>query len=129
MPGFRLGPLDRVRKRAEFQKIQKHGKRFRAGNFLVNYLLREDRRLRLGITVSSRMKNACSRNRAKRLVREFFRLNREQVAALLQKALGRDTGADLVFVAYPGAEKLNYQEAREELMAGLAKELRRIGEQ
>lgn len=79
----------------------------------------------MGITVSSRVGNACARNRVKRVLREFFRLNREEIAAVLAKARGRAVGADLVFVAYAGADKLKYQEAAEELMTGLIRESRR----
>ena len=129
MAGAGIAKFDRIRSRVEYLKIQKQGKRFRAGNFLVNYLVREDGRVRFGIVASSKLRRAVDRNRVKRVLREFYRLNRARLQGLFALALVRENaGADLVFVAYPGSEKLKYQEAAGQLLAGFDKELKRITE-
>jgi len=128
MPGKTIEKDDRIRSRFEYQKIQKEGKRFRVSNFLVNYLIQEGEGIRFGITVSRKMRRAVDRNRAKRVLREFFRLNREELKNMFERGLGRVAGVSLVFVAYPGSEKLKYQEARAQLMAGFEKEMMRIGD-
>lgn len=129
MPGTPVARDDRIRTRSEYQKIQKEGKRFRAANFLVNYLIQDGDGVRFGIAVSRKVSRAVDRNRTKRVLREFFRLNKDELKALFQRGLDRNAlGINLVFVAYPGSEKLKYQDARSQLLAGFEKEMKRIRE-
>jgi ribonuclease P protein component len=60
---------------------------------------------RLGITVTKKTGNAVKRNRIKRLIREFFRLNKALFPA----------GQDLVIMAKRDVPPLTYQEACREL--------------
>ena len=60
---------------------------------------------RLGITVSRRVGNAVERNRVKRRVREFFRLNRERLQPT----------QDILVIARVGAKALGYREVEAEL--------------
>jgi ribonuclease P protein component len=72
----RFGPERRVRKRAEFQRIQRAGRRATSRHFVVLVLARapaDAGPTRLGLTVSRRVGNAVRRSRAKRLIREAFR--------------------------------------------------------
>jgi len=127
MREYILRKKDRLRTDSEYQAVRKQGKRFRTKNFLVNYLVRDDSQIRLGVITSSKFKKAVARNRAKRLLREFFRLNRKEIKSILASAIKReDLGLDLIFVAYPGAELLKYQEVRDELIEGFKKEAERL---
>jgi len=60
---------------------------------------------RLGITASRKVGGAVERNRAKRLVREFFRLHRAKL----------QPGSDIVVIVRAGADKLSLEHAEEEL--------------
>jgi ribonuclease P protein component len=94
---------DRIRRRSHYLNVQKRGKRvYTAGFVLVLYPGKGGRRL--GITVTRRVGCAVDRNRVKRLVREVFRRNRGLFPA--------DT--DVVVIARPGAEKLDYARVREQ---------------
>jgi len=70
---------ERILKKREFISLKLYGRRYYTKNFVV--IIRENRGgiTRLGITVSKRIGNAVKRNRIKRLIREFFRLNKQQI--------------------------------------------------
>ncbi len=70
---------DRILKRHEFIKISKEGRRLDNGHFLVIYTKGRQGKTRLGITVTKKVGNAVTRNRIKRLSREFFRQNRSRL--------------------------------------------------
>lgn len=67
---------------------------------------------RMGVTVSSRVGNAVTRNRIKRLLREIFRAHR---AELLPPQ-------DIVIIAKPGAQSLTYAQAATEIAQAFDKQ-------
>lgn len=77
-PIGRFPSRSRVRKRAEFLKIQDGGLRVSTPRFvLILSASAAAGSPRLGITASRRVGNAVVRSRAKRLIREAFRATRE----------------------------------------------------
>ena len=70
---------DRVLKREIFLKARGEGRARKSRHFVVVELQGASGELKLGITASRRIGNAVKRNRVKRLVREFFRLNKERL--------------------------------------------------
>jgi ribonuclease P protein component len=61
--------------------------------------------VRLGITVGKKVGNAVKRNRIKRLLREYFRLNRDAFRG----------STDIVIIARKDISSLNYRDVSSEL--------------
>lgn len=80
---FSLPKAEHLRKPAEFQLVYKNGKRF-DGRFMSAFVLPNNLPVhRLGITASRKaVGNAVERNRAKRLLREAFRLSKIELTGL-----------------------------------------------
>jgi ribonuclease P protein component len=80
-PGrFRFGAASRIKQSRDFAQIRQQGERLTSGCLIVNLRRREaDARSRLGVVTSSRIGNAVIRSRARRLLREVFRLHRGQL--------------------------------------------------
>jgi ribonuclease P protein component len=104
----------RLRRRAEFLRVQGAGQRQNLRHFVLVAAPGKDQAARLGITVSARVGNAVARNRVKRLVRELYRT----------RSPHRECANDVVVIAKPGAEVLTYAEVVSELDAPLAAALR-----
>lgn len=68
---------DRILKRPEFIALAKSGRRIQNEYFIAVFSPSRHGRSRLGVTVTKKVGRAIKRNRIKRLVREFFRLNRQ----------------------------------------------------
>jgi ribonuclease P protein component len=84
--GFSLPKSARVRKPGEFRRVYSEGKRFE-GRFMTVFVAPSVNSIqRLGITASKKaVGNAVERNRAKRLLREAFRLSRAELNELETK--------------------------------------------
>lgn len=73
---FSFTKADRILKRSEFIVLSKFGRRVQSSYFIAFILPSQCAQTRLGVTVTKKVGQAVERNRIKRLVREFFRLNR-----------------------------------------------------
>ena len=103
---MRLGQASRLRRRREFLAVQQRGRRLHAGPLVVLALQSCASRARLGVTVSSKIGNAVTRNRIKRWVREAFRAVRADLPPL-----------HLVVIARKGALTMGTAGARRALEA------------
>ena len=106
MGDFGFRKKERITKKSEFQTIIKDGIRYTTKNFVI--IIHQNNRdlRRLGISVSKKVGGAVKRNRVKRLVREFFRLNKDQLPE----------SKDFLFVAKPGSIELNYSTLSQEML-------------
>jgi ribonuclease P protein component len=80
-----------LRKPWEYKNVYSSGKRIRGDRFTIIFVPNGDEESRLGISVHG-VKRAVKRNRIKRIIREFFRLNRSFIAP----------AADIVFAVRDG---------------------------
>ena len=108
---------DRILKRSEYLALSRTGIRFHNKHFVA--VLEEGRyeRLRIGITVSKKVGNAVVRNRLKRLIKEYFRLNRDKLPER----------ADISLIAKRGLADLSSVQARNSLGGLFDKIARRAG--
>ncbi len=123
MGSHTLPKSERIRKKSEYQATRNAGKRVHTPHFIVNYLATDSSSLRMGMAVGIRVGNSVKRNRVKRCLREFFRLNKPHIRALL---CNEEAGMDLVFIAKPGAYSLSFDALSGELVAGIKKLARRL---
>ena len=105
----------RVRKRADFMRIQGSKRKARMNNLLVALATpfkESNPDSRLGITVTTKVdKRAVKRNKFKRRVREFFRKERQYFQEKV----------DIVVIALDGACELSYRELVWQLRGALLK--------
>ncbi len=112
---FRLPKENRLRKPSEFRCVYESGKRFEGRLMTVFILSSETDFQRLGITASKKaIGNAVQRNRAKRLLREAFRLNKAELNEL-------DTKFDWVLNARRGLLRVKLEKPLEEFRQIIAK--------
>lgn len=98
-PGYGFAKDSRLRKRPEFVKVFRQGKRYRGPRISIYYLANRLGRSRVGLDVGRKVGNAVKRNRYKRLLREVFRRHRFRLV--------RDL--DIVIRVSPGASDLEYR--------------------
>jgi ribonuclease P protein component len=79
MPDERFRKSERLRRRRDFLAVYAEGKRYSSPLFTIFVRATDHPMSRLGIAVSRKMGKAVRRNRAKRLIREVFRKNKERL--------------------------------------------------
>ena len=72
----RFRPLERIRRRPDFQQVYERGQRIGGRYSTVFILANAGGPGRLGIAATRKLGGAVQRNRAKRLIREVFRRNK-----------------------------------------------------
>lgn len=92
---FTFSKAERIRKRPEYVRLSEAGIKSASRNFLVISFRTDDDTTRIGITVSRKVGNAVVRNRLKRLIREFYRLNKSLFGGALHNIIARQGAAQL----------------------------------
>jgi ribonuclease P protein component len=107
-----LGPGARLKQGRDFNRLRREGQRLAGGCLLVNWRrLPTGGQSRVGVIASSKIGGAVVRNRARRLLRETFRLHQHQLAQPV----------DMVLVARASIAGKGFQEVETDFLAALRK--------
>ena len=103
---FAFGPERRIKRRADFLRVQSVGQRATSAHFVLLVAARDARVscARLGLVVTKKVGSSPERNRIKRVCRECFRTWPDFVP----------DGVDLVVIARAGAASLGLADVRKE---------------
>jgi ribonuclease P protein component len=103
---FTFKKYERLRKQAEFDRVFSYGKSL-GGSTVAFYFAPNDLKYaRAGFIVSKKVcKKAVERNRAKRLMREVFRLNKHRLKPV-----------DIVFIARKGIKGKKFQDVEKDFL-------------
>src|SRR5436190_7534916 len=101
----------------EFEKVRREGRRLVKGCLILNWRIAEGRKFsRIGVISSRKIGDAVARSRARRLMREAFRLHQYELAS----------PSDLVLVARPSIQEKQFHQVEKDFLL-LAKEAKLIG--
>ena len=102
---FTLGKEERLKSRKIIEQLFNEGKRFMIQPFRIFYLY-APAGIQMGVAVSSKnFKRAVDRNRVKRLIREAYRLQKNQ----LQEKFKEENKGLYLFVVYTAKDLPEYQ--------------------
>ena len=103
--GWTYGRENRIARKIDFWRDRSRRKKFDTEHFILILRKNDKDGKRLGLVVGRKVGGAVSRNRIKRLIREFFRLNKEKMPE----------SSDLIVLAKENIEINGYREVFEEL--------------
>jgi len=101
---------ERLLKRGDFLRVYNKGEK-RQGKYIVSYILDKQTSRKIGISVSKKIGNAVKRNRAKRLIREVYRLNKHLL----------DKNIHLAIKAKADINGINYRELEKDILSLIGK--------
>ncbi|MEI8095192.1 MAG: ribonuclease P protein component [Spirochaetales bacterium] len=99
-----LTKQERLKKKEEFQRVYKSPIQFSCMGAKLALASNSLDKSRLGVGLSKKFGNSVERNRAKRQVREIFRLHKQTI----------QPGFDLVFLVFPG--KFSYADRQRQFL-------------
>jgi ribonuclease P protein component len=109
---LRFSRAMRIKQGRDFTRLKQQGLRIVNGCLIANLLkLSPGSPLRLGVVTSKRIGNAVVRNRARRLMREVFRVHQHELAAPI----------DLVLVARPSIAGKSLESVERDFLTTLRK--------
>ncbi|MBF0474351.1 MAG: ribonuclease P protein component [Deltaproteobacteria bacterium] len=94
----------RIRNKKDHEANRLRGRKIHTEHFIIKYSNNDVGVTRIGLGISRRVGNAVVRNRIRRLIREFFRQNREAFPQ----------GIDLVVIAKPVWRDLSFHQVSDE---------------
>ena len=109
---LRLGRAARIKHRRDFSRLRQAGERLANGCIVANWQrLPEEAASRLGVITARRIGGAVARSRARRLMREAFRLHQHDLTAPV----------DLILVARPSIATKTFEAVERGFLTALRK--------
>lgn len=106
-----LSKTNRLTRKKDFDEVFKKGKSFKSGFLIFKALKNSSKEKRIGFVVSKKVSNkATTRNKVKRRLR----------AAVLKELGSIKKPADIIIIALPGAEKMEFPQIQK-IIAGFFK--------
>lgn len=110
-----LGRSERLKSRKLIGRVFEKGRKMNQGSLRVHYILDRsaaaEKELQVGVTVSSKtFRKATDRNRIKRLLREAWRLQKNELREMV-----KSQGQLLVFIIYTGKEMASFDRISEDI--------------
>lgn len=107
-----LPKQNRLKKKKDFEKVFKGGKIVKCQDLFLKYVPNDAEESKIGIVVSKKVsKRAVDRNKAKRRIREIFRLIDGRLKS----------GFNIIAVAYPSINDKEFKVIKEQIESGLIK--------
>jgi len=107
---LKFSPGMRIKQGRDFSRVRREGQRQVVGCVIANWQpMPAGAAPRLGVVTSGKIGNAVVRNRARRLLREVFRLHQHDLA----------TPVDLVLIARPSIAGKGFFEVEQDVLATL----------
>jgi ribonuclease P protein component len=95
----------RLTKRRDFKEVYEHGKSVATRGLVLYYFANSSNLTKTGFVAGKKVGNAVIRNRVKRLLREVFRIHKDEIKS----------GLDLIFIARLPFAKYDYYQAAAEM--------------
>lgn len=105
MPRYTFRKTERLLKKWEFQRVFAENKKYE-GKYITLYILPNQQGRKIGILAPRKTGIAVKRNRAKRLIREAYRLNKHLLP----------NNIHIVITAKPEIIGLKYEQVEEDLL-------------
>ncbi|WP_457568602.1 ribonuclease P protein component [Desulfurobacterium sp.] len=103
---FTLAGDERIKKTRDFKSVFEAGKSLGGSTVALYFVMKNTGKPRAGFIASKRFsKRAVDRNRAKRLMREVFRLNKHKLVP-----------CDIVFIARKGLKGASYKDVEKDFL-------------
>ena len=115
-----LSPSERIKSKKDFEELYFSGKILISSNQRIKaiYIVKDDPEngVKIAAVVSKKLGNAVWRNRIKRLIKEAYRLNKQEI---LSQAAVAGKNIRLIFSAYALSEKKNKKIGLNEIVPGV----------